>query len=269
MLKIKNLEIPLCMAMPLNLLFFCVIMFGSASAQVERNSVFMGGANLAAMSLSGLKTSAIGNEITIEGAGNLGGPKLLYSQINGTPYMVDSFSKAAVYSRDNKFLGNYSVRFNLASQQFHFLNEKSQENVIPENLVGRIVVENNDKSKFNQTFSNTITGISMNGITVDKYVQILAEGNASFYKYVYKHVISKENSLKAEPDYYFATSVNYFIHVDGKITYVKKLSEANIKELLPEGRTKSKVLKEYNFKNESDVIDYINNWNLNSTIKID
>lgn len=251
----------------IGLLMTCLCMVASTYAQVERNSVFMGGANIAAMGLSGLKTSAIGNEISIDGVGNIGGPKLLYSQINGSPYLTDSFRIAAVYSRENKFLGNYQVRFNLASQQFHFLNEKSLENVIPENLVGKIVVGNTDKGNSVQTFTNSITGISMNGITIDKYVQILAEGSASLYKYLYKHVISKENSLKAEPDYYFATSVNYFLHVNGKITYVKKLNEANIKELLPELKGKSKVQKEYNFKNESDVIDYINDWNLYSTLK--
>lgn len=236
-------------------------------AQVERNSVFMGGANIAAMGLSGLKTSAIGNEISIDGVGNLGGPKLLYSQINGSPYLSDSFQVAAIYSRENKFLGNYPVRFNLASQQFHFLNEKSQENVVPENLVGKIVLGNDQKGSSKQIFTNIITGISMNGIIVDKYVQILSDGNASLYKYVYKHVISKENSLKAEPDYYFATSVNYFIRVNDKTTYIKKLNEANIKELVPETNSRLTGRREYNFKNESEVVDYINNWNLNTTIK--
>ncbi len=107
----------------------------------------------------------------------------------------------------------------------------------------------------------------MNGINVDKYVQVLAEGEASFYKYIYKHVISKENSLKAEPDYYFATSVNYFLHVNGKITYLKKLSESAVKELLPEMNNISNLQKEYNFKNESGILAYVNDWNMNKTIK--
>ena len=267
MYRIQKKETVLSIRKYVCMLSFACCVLSKASAQLERNNVFMGGANLAAMGLSGLKTSAIGNEISMEGVGGFGGSRLLYSQINGSPYLVDSFQTAAVYSRDNKFLGNYKVRFNTASQQFHFINEKSQENVIPENLVGRIIVGNGDTGNSTQVFSNCITGISMNGINVDKYVQVLAEGEASFYKYIYKHVISKENSLKAEPDYYFATSVNYFLHVNGKITYLKKLSESAVKELLPEMNNISNVQKEYNFKNESGILAYVNDWNSSKTIK--
>jgi hypothetical protein len=227
--------------------------------QTERASTYTGGANLVAGGLSGFRTNAVSNEISMDGVGKMGGSKLLYTQIKGSPFLSDGFQMAVLYSADDKSLGNYLVKYNLASQQFHFLDHDSTELVVPENLVAKIVMVGSEKQT-PKTFSNVIKGISMNGIIVDKYVEILADGSASFLKYTYKHVISKESSLNPVPEYSFATSTNYFIRVGSQIKFIKKLNEENVLEMVPQkNENHSKV--NYNFKNESDVAAYIANWN--------
>jgi len=227
--------------------------------QTERASIYTGGANLAAGGLSGFRTNAVSNEISMDGVGKVGGSRLLYTQIKGSPFLNDGFQMAVLYSADDKSLGNYPVRYNLASQQFHFLDRDSTELVVPENVVAKIILLGSEKQA-SKTYTNVIKGISMNGIVVDKYVEILVEGKASFLKYTYKHVISKESSLNPVPDYSFATSTNYFISVGSEVKFIKKLNEENVLELVPQkNENQSKV--HYNFKNESDVAAYINNWN--------
>ena len=225
--------------------------------------------NVAGMGLSGVRVSPVNMELNVDGMTNLGSSRLLYSQVNGSPFLTDAFNSADVFSRDNKFLGNYPVRFNLASEQFHFLNEASKEYVVPESLVGKIVMkEGLGQFRGGEVFTNCINGISMNGIKVDKFVQVLVEGEASLYKYSYRRVISKENSLKPNPDYYFATLAHYFINVAGTIKYIKKFNASGIRELLPERQGMSRNAGAYNFKNEAELIGYINDWNLASSKKI-
>ena len=206
----------------------------SSFSQTESTSTYTGSATFAASGLSGIRANPASNEVTVDGMPNNGNAKLQYAEINGSPFLDDAFKIADIYSKENKLLGTYPVRFNMASQQFHFLQD-STEYEIPENIVGKIILKNTDApAKTLSTYSNMIENISINGMKIDKFVEVLVEGYISFYKYTYKHVIYKESSLNPKPFYYFTISTNYFIGKANDVRFIKKLNAENILELIPQ-----------------------------------
>lgn len=113
MKRVKNNCMKICSCF----LLMCISIDLSAQSQGMRENT--------RAELDGIKTSSVTNEIFIEGNGNFNNQRLAYSQIQGSPFWNDIFYPADLYVSGNKNIGRYLVRYNLASQEFHYKGKDS------------------------------------------------------------------------------------------------------------------------------------------------
>ena len=142
--------------------------------------------------LDGIKASSVNNEVYIDGIGSSRGQRMKYSQVQGSPFFYDEFKLSDFYDRKNRKIGRYMSKYNLASQQFHYLSADSVELAVDDGI-GRVVVFNTPGDL--QTGLEFISDPSK--FVVDEtpyfgFLQQLNKGNTVLYKHL-KHLLNPAN----------------------------------------------------------------------------
>lgn len=205
------------------------------------------------------------HEVNFEGVPNAGRQRLSYDQVKGSPFFNDEFQLAEIFMADGRSLGRYMVKFNLLTQEFHFLGKGKAEMVVPNDLARKIVVyDKSDTSLQKAVFVRTLDFASSNsGKPMGEYAEQLNNGNAILYKVSKKNVVTADSLFGTLKRYYFGTTYAYFVGMNGRVTQLKKLSEDAILTALPaNGKLEDWVRKNnINLKKEEGVLALLHQWN--------
>ena len=217
--------------------------------------------------LDGIKASSVNNEVFVDGMGSSSGQKMKYSQVQGSPFFYDDFYPSDFYDRKNRKIGRYMSKYNLASQQFHYLSADSVELAVDEGI-GRVVIYNTPGD-----LQNGIEFISEpSKFIVDEtpyfgFLQQLNKGNTVLYKHLKRSVVVADSLFGAAKKYYFGTSTYYFLGTALANIKLKKLSDDYILSQLqlPENAAAWIKQNKIKFNKEADVIRFLDYYN--STLK--
>jgi hypothetical protein len=204
------------------------------------------------------------HEVNFEGVSNLGKQRLTYDQVKGSPFFNDDFQQAEIFMADGRSLGRYMVKFNLLTQEFHFLGKDKAEMVVPNDLARKIVVyDKSDTSLQRAVFVRTLDFTSPSGKPLGEYAEQLNVGNAILYKVEKKNVVTADSLFGTLKRYYFGTTYAYFIGINGRVNQLKKLSEDAVFTALPAvGKLEDWARKnKINLKREEGVLALMQQWN--------
>lgn len=204
------------------------------------------------------------HEVNFEGVPNAGRQRLSYDQVKGSPFYNEDFQQAEIFMADGRSLGRYMVKFNLLTQEFHFLGKDKAEMVVPNDLARKIVVYDKSDTSFQKAvFVRTMDFISQSGKPMGEYAEQLNNGQAILYKIAKKNVVTADSLFGTLKRYYFATTYTYFIGMNGRVTQLKKLSEEAVFTALPAiGKLEDWARKnKINLKKEEGVLALMQQWN--------
>ena len=228
-------------------------------AQTERGMSYLPVPNLSTAAY----TLAV-HEVNFEGVSNLGKQRLSYDQVKGSPFYTDNFQQAEIFMADGRSLGRYMVKFNLLTQEFHFLGKDKAEMVVPNDLARRIVVyDQSDTTLQKAVFVRTVDFTLPSAKPIGDYAEQLNKGQAVLYKIAKKNVVTADSLFGTLKRYYFGTTYAYYVGVNGRITPLKKLSEDAIFTALPAiGKLEDWARKnKINLKKEEGVLALMQQWN--------
>lgn len=204
------------------------------------------------------------HEVNFEGVSNLGKQRLTYDQVKGSPFYYEDFQQAEIFMADGRSLGRYMVKFNLLTQEFHFLGKDNAEMVVPNDLARKIVVyDKSDTSLQKAVFVRTLDFTSPSGKPLGEYAEQLNVGHAVLYKVEKKNVVTADSLFGTLKRYYFGTTYAYFIGINGRVNQLKKLSEDAVFTALPAvGKLEDWARKnKLNLKREEGVLALMQQWN--------
>lgn len=236
-----------------------LLLGASTIAQTERGMSYLPVPDLSTASY----TLAV-HEVNFEGVSNLGKQRLTYDQVKGSPFYNDDFQQAEIFMADGRSLGRYMVKFNLLTQEFHFLGKDNAEMVVPNDLARKIVVYDKSDTALQKTvFVRTLDFTSQSGKPMGEYAEQLNNGQAILYKIAKKNVVTADSLFGTLKRYYFGTTYTYFIGMNGRVTQLKKLSEDAIITALPAiGKLEDWARKNnINLKKEEGVLALMQQWN--------
>ena len=204
------------------------------------------------------------HEINFEGVSNLGKQRLFYDQVKGSPFFYEEFHQAEIFMKDGRSMGKYMVKFNLLTQEFHFLGKDKAEMVVPNDIVRKIVVyDKNDTAVHKAVFVRTLDFTTTGGKPIGEYAEQLNSGNAILYKVSKKNVVTADSLFGTLKRYYFGTTHAYYVGMNGRVTQLKKLSEDAVFTALPSiGKLEDWARKnKINLKKEDGVLALLHQWN--------
>lgn len=204
------------------------------------------------------------HEINFEGVSNLGKQRLSYDQVKGSPFFYEEFHQAEIFMKDGRSMGKYMVKFNLLTQEFHFLGKDNAEMVVPNDIVRKIVVyDKNDMAVQKAVFVRTLDFTTIGGKPIGEYAEQLNSGNAILYKVEKKNVVTADSLFGTLKRYYFGTTYAYFIGINGRVNQLKKLSGDAVFTALPAvGKLEDWARKNnINLKKEEGVLALMQQWN--------
>lgn len=188
--------------------------------------------------------------------------RIPYDKIKGSPFWSDEYKLAALYSGEN-IISIRPIKLNLATNEIYF--SKNDEELVLESIdVGKLIFyQGGDTSVTAATFINKVPNLSINGLRVDDFVQVLNQEKYQLLKYT-KRIVRDEDSLfGTQKRYFFRDELHYFVRVDDKIDKIKKLNEEYLFSLLPSSSNHKAWIKDnkINFKKEEDLIRFLNYYN--------
>ena len=204
------------------------------------------------------------HEVNFEGVSNLGKQRLSYDQVKGSPFFYEEFHQAEIFMNDGRSMGKYMVKFNLLTQEFHFLGKDKAEMVVPNDIVRKIVVyDKSDTAVQKAVFVKTLDFTTSVGKPIGEYAEQLNKGNAILYKVSKKNVVTADSLFGTLKRYYFGTTYAYFVAMNGRVTQLKKLSDDVIFTALPAvGKLEDWARKnKINLKKEEGVLALLHQWN--------
>jgi hypothetical protein len=241
------------------LLFVYLFIFFQTHAQ--NNPSGMGSSYLP--DLSGAKFTMAVHEVNFEGVGS-GGQRLNYNQIKGSPFWMEDYSIASLYSYDNLMLGKARVKMNFLTNEIYYLDKEGRELVAPREIVSKVVIHPpSDTSKKLTVFRSSPAEIFLNDKPVYDYVQELNEGDLKLMKLTRRKVGSADSLFGTMKRYFFTTDEYFFVAYKRSINHVKKLSRESILAYVPASSEFDKWISDnkISFKKEEDIVRFFNYYN--------
>ncbi len=228
-------------------------------AQTERGVSY-----LPVSDFSAAKYTLAVHEVNFEGVSTRGMQRLSYDQVKGSPFFNDNFQPAEIFMGGQKSLGRYKVKFNLLTQEFHFLGNDNAEYVVPKELAKRIVLYDMvDSMKQSAVFIAGENRFSFNGKQPEGYVQEMNTGNVVLYKVAKRFVVTADSLFGTMKRYYFGTGITYFLGIKGETMPLKKLSEQAVFALLGNSNSLEGWIRKnkISLKNEEGLLAFLEQWN--------
>lgn len=223
-----------------------------------------GGSYLPVPDLSAATYTLAVHEVNFEGVSNTGKQRLSYDQVKGSPFYDEEFLQAEIFMTDGRSLGKYMVKFNLLTQEFHFLGKDKAEMVVPNELAKKIVLyDKTDTAVQKAVFVRTLDFTTPSGKPIGEYAEQMNDGQAILYKVSKKNVVTADSLFGTLKRYYFGTTHAYYVGMNGRVTQLKKLSDDAVFTALPSiGKLEDWARKnKINLKKEDGVLALLHQWN--------
>ena len=213
--------------------------------------------------LDGIKSSSVNNEVFIDGIGASGGQKMKYSQVQGSPFFNDEFYPSDIYDFKTRKIGRFMMKYNLASQQFHYLSSDSVELVVADQIAKVVMFNTSHDLENGIEFICNPAGFVVDGDPYLGFMQQLNSGGAILYKQIKRSVVVADSLFGAAKRYYFGTTTSYFLGTAARNIKLKKLSEDYILANLQYYEGSAAWVKEnkIKFNREADVVRFLDFYN--------
>jgi hypothetical protein len=224
----------------------------------------MGNASSGASEMSSFKTANLNYNIdpfgTVDKEGTMRG--IRYTEISGTPFLDEEWKEATIYDVQWKKIGKAKVRYNINTDQLHFLDLKDQELVADKSIIGKVTIQQQDNPSVIET--TLIKGYIDNKKTLkqEQFVSLLNEGSIQLLKQYFSPVVQKDSLFGTIKINKFSPYSIYYIKSQNSIVQLGQLDLNEISNLLPN----KPVLMAYQkkkrkIKSEKDFIDLLNFYN--------
>jgi len=203
------------------------------------------------------------NEIYTDGVSKISSKKITYAEIQGSPFLYDSFFPSDVFDTQNRKVGRFMIRYNLATQELHFLNNDSIELVISDPISKIVMFSKNITVDSAEIFLKMGYDFLSLSDQLKGLVQQMNNGKYSLYKFTKKSVIFVDSPLEAAQRNYFRSASLYFLKTPTMLIHLKKLSSDQIMSNLDSSNLIEKWIKENNLKlnKEEDVVKCLDYYN--------
>ncbi len=203
------------------------------------------------------------NEIYADGVSKIDSKKITYAEVQGSPFLYDSFFPSDVFDTQNRKIGRFMIRFNLATQELHFLNNDSIELVISDPVSKIVMFSKNTSVDSPEVFLKMGYDFLSISDQLKGLVQQMNNGKYSLYKFTKKSVIFVDSPLEAAKRNYFRSASLYFLKTPTMLIQLKKLSSDQIMSNLDSSNLFEKWIRENGLKlnKEEDVVKCLDYYN--------
>jgi hypothetical protein len=187
-----------------------------------------------------------------------------YSEITGSAFWQDDWSKAYLYGQGDTFLGIYKARLNFVTNELHYLDRTGSERAtLPGTLTKIVFMKNTDSTAIATVFRANIGDISKRASCRKCFFQELNQGDVKLLKIANRVLKTKDSLFGTVKKFFFYDEVEYYLQYNEKFEKIKKLNKENLFLLLPNSSSYSSWINEQKlqFKKEKDFIYFINYYN--------
>lgn len=187
-----------------------------------------------------------------------------YSEIAGSAFWQDDWSRAYLYDQRDTFLGIYRARLNFVTNELHYLDKTGVERAALPGTLNRIVfMKNTDSTAIATVFKANIEEISKRASCKKCFVQELNQGDVKLLKMTNRVLKTKDSLFGTIKRFFFYDEVEYYLQYNEKFEKIKKLNKENLFSLLPNSSSYNSwiIEQKLQFKKENDFIYFINYYN--------
>jgi len=190
--------------------------------------------------------------------------KISYAHIKGSPFWNDDWRLATLYGSTSSDRWLKKIKLNLVTGQIHYQDKDSNELVINEGLVSKIVFhKGDDVNTSDAVFLYTSDDIILNRGKTSAFIQSLNEGNYQLLKFIKRSFATGDSLFGTLKRYYFTNNVKYYFLAGRKVQPLKKLNEDNILFFVPNSSSYREWISQnkIDFRKEGGVIQFLNYYN--------
>ena len=184
---------------------------------------------------------------------------LRYTDIGGSPFLLDEWKLATIFDIGNKKIGQVKVKYNTNADQIHYLDPQEKELVADKSIIKKVVIQNDDNTTI--TIEKGFIG-TKNNLAPYQFVEVLNDGKIQLLKQYINHVVQKDSLFGTIKVNKFSPFSIYYIKAENSVVLLKKLDQEEIFNLLPNKEFISNYTsKNKKLRSEKDFINFINNYN--------
>lgn len=157
-----------------------------------------------------------------------------YDVIKGSAFWKNDWQKAFFFDTRDSSLGSYMAKFNMVTQEAHYLDRNGVERaVIPGELNAVVFMSREDSTKIEAVFKTNIPEIRRKTLCKNCFAQELNQGHTKLLKITQKRVSEEDSLFGTKKKYTFVDDVEYFIQTDDQYNRLKKLNKDDLLIFLP------------------------------------
>ncbi len=182
-----------------------------------------------------------------------------YSNVLGSPYLIDEWREGSVILISGKVFQKISLKYSEKDDEVYFKNEKNEPMSFNEKVRSFTLKEDDKLHLYQNGYPDGL------GITNKSYLDVLAQGKtAEFLKRSSKSVIDSKDYASAVINRRFMEVIKYYLFLSSKM-YVVKKDQKSILSVFTNDKQEEllKFIKDnnLNLKNEIDIVKVINYYN--------
>jgi hypothetical protein len=156
--------------------------------------------------------------------------------VAGSPFLVADWRYGTLVANSNRRYDSVRIRFNLYSQEVHFLNSSNQELALDKGYVREIVLpDGKTGAGGGMDFQNGFPAIDEQDI--NNFYEVLVQGKISLLLSIRKIIAQEKDEMSGEVRKEYKTYVDYYAY-DGKTMQRIKKDKTFIENLLADKREK-------------------------------
>ncbi len=208
------------------------------------------------------------SSINVYGTGEIG-KKVSYNQVAGSPFYRHQWQQARLYDRQGRNYGQWPVRFNLVSQEVHYLDSRQNEMALPLELIGKIEFLDSVSDRVTDQFFSVNSDMARQTDCKGCLYLVMNEGQTSLLKITQRVVREADSLFGTMKRYYYHDNNEYFVQSEKQFNRLRKLSREDFFNHIPGASLYMDWIKKQKlkFKKEEDYLIFLKYYN--STYKKD
>jgi len=185
-----------------------------------------------------------------------------YHDVAGSPYLSDSWTRAAMRLNGKVIVPDMRVRLDLKSQEWHFLDSGNTERLVPVGLVREVLMDDSSGTEVKTTvFRSGFPAVDSRKIT--DFYQVVSDGKVLLLHSMIKTIKTDKDEMAGTVQMEFVLYEEYYLFGGGKMWRVKKDKSEVLNQLADKKEKIQTFIEENHFKLKSveelkKVIDYYN-----------
>ncbi|MBM3415271.1 MAG: hypothetical protein FJY20_02255 [Bacteroidetes bacterium] len=202
------------------------------------------------------------SSINVYGSGEIE-KKISYNQIGGSPFYRHQWQQGRLYDRQGRKYGQWPVRFNLVSQEVHYLDSLENEMAVPAELIGKIEFLDSVSGRITDLFLSANSDMARQTDCKQCLYQELNKGHTTLLKITRRIVKEGDSLFGTLKRYYYYDNNEYFVEAENQFNRLQKLSREDFFSHVPGASLYSDWIKKQKlgFKKEEDYLIFLKYYN--------